>query len=77
MPAPQAITAAAADADREQLYVGLPSGEVKLYDLTSGRETRTFTGHGEPITGEWWAQRANHRRVVGTKSQSQVRGGRR
>ena len=50
--APQAITAAAADADREQLYVGLPSGEVKLYDLTSGRETRTFTGHGEPITGE-------------------------
>ena len=34
---PQAINATAADADREQLFVGLPSGEVKLYDLTSGR----------------------------------------
>ncbi|KAF0289739.1 Vegetative incompatibility protein HET-E-1 [Amphibalanus amphitrite] len=46
----EAVTAATVDPAGERLYVGLPSGEVKLYDLTSGRETRTFTGHGEPIT---------------------------
>ncbi|XP_037076737.1 telomerase protein component 1-like, partial [Pollicipes pollicipes] len=44
------VTAVVADPNGEELFIGQPSGAVRLYNLASGRETRSFVGHGEPIT---------------------------